>query len=137
MKAPELFSPSDSCFVGKYRVTGVYQTGRRRSIRDETEINDEMTLLREYGNKFDERAVAVYDRYNRKIGYIEKRVNEEPAFYLDSGYECVATVSDIDKRSATVGIMVDVFCIADAGDMQRLKAEFEEYLRETIYDRDV
>lgn len=133
MKTPDLFSPFDRCFVGKLRVKGIYQTGKRRSIRDNTEIEDELTLKREYDNKYDDYAVAVYDRYNNKIGYLEKRENEETAFYLDSGYECIAVVSDIDKKSATVGIIVDVYCISDTENMKELKASFEEYLRNQIF----
>ncbi len=134
MNTPDIFSPYDRCFVGKYRIKGVYQTGKRRMIRDNTEKEDELTLKREYDNKYDEFAVAVYDRYGNKIGYLEKNVNEETAFYMDNGYECIAVVSDIDKNSATVGIIVDVFCIADNESMKRLKAGFDEHLRETIYN---
>ncbi len=132
MKTPELFSYGDRCFVGKIRVKGIYQTGKRKMIRDNTEKEDELLLKREYDNKYDEFAVALYDRYDNKIGYLEKRENEETAFYLDSGYECIAVVSDIDKKSATVGIIVDVYCIADKESMLNLKASFEEYLKRQI-----
>ena len=132
MNSPDIFSINDRCFVGKLRVVGIYQTGKRRLIRDNTEKADELRLVREYDNKYDEHAVAVYDRYNNKIGYLEKRENEETAFYLDSGHECVAAVSYIDKKSATVGIVVDVFCIADKDTMKNLKAQYEEYLRSQI-----
>lgn len=133
MNSPDIFSPFDRCFVGKYRVKGIYQTGKRRMIRDNTEKADELTLKREYDNKYDEFAVAVYDVYGNKIGYLEKGANEQTAFYMDNGCECIAVVSDIDKKSATVGIMADVFCITDKESMIRLKAEFEEHLKETIY----
>ena len=133
MKTPELFSYSDRCFVGKIRVKGIYQTGKRKMIRDNTEKEDELLLKREYDNKYDEFAVALYDRYDNKIGYLEKRENEETAFYLDSGYECIAVVSDIDKKSATVGIIVDVYCIADKETMKTLKASFEEHLKNSLF----
>lgn len=133
MKTPDLFI-ADRCFVGKMLIKGVYQTGKRRLIRDNTEKADELTLRREYGNKYDEFAVAVYDRYDNKIGYLEKNENEETAFYMDKGYECIAVVSDIDKKSATVGIMVDVFCLTDKENMQKLKAEFEEHLKTSLFD---
>ena len=133
MKTPDLFSYNDRCFVGKIRVVGIYHTGKRIAVRDNTEIGDEFALRRDYDNKYDTSAVAVYNRYNDRIGYLEKRENEETAFYLDSGYECVAVVSDIDKKSATVGIVADVFCISDKENMQRLKAEFEEHLKESIF----
>ena len=136
MKTPELFSLSDRCFVGKLRVVGIYHTGKRRFIRDNTEKEDELTLKREYDNKYDEFAVAVYDRYGNKIGYLEKKENEETAFYLDSGYECIAVVSDMDKKSATVGIVVDVYCISDAENMKALKASFEEHLKNQLFNED-
>ena len=132
MSSPDLFSVNDRCFVGKLRVMGIYQTGKRRFIRDNTEKTDELVLKREYDNKYDEFAVAVYDRYGNKIGYLEKRENEQTAYYLDSGFECIAVVSDIDKKSATVGIMVDVFCIADKETMRNLNAKYDEYLRSQI-----
>lgn len=132
MSSPDLFSVNDRCFVGKLRVKGIYQTGKRRFIRDNTEKTDELVLKREYDNKYDEFAVAVHDRYGNKIGYLEKRENEETAYYLDSGFECIAVVSDIDKKSATVGIMVDVFCIADKETMRNLNAKYDEYLRSQI-----
>ena len=129
MNKSEFLTPDARCFVGKMRVMGIYQTGKRRFIRDNTEKTDELTLKREYDNKYDEFAVAVHDRYGNKIGYLEKRENEETAFYMDSGYECIAVVSDIDKKSATVGIIVDVYCIADKDTMRNLSARYEEYLR--------
>ena len=111
----------------------IFQTGKRRFIRDNTEKADEFSLKREYDNKYDERAVAVYDRYGNKIGYLEKNENEETAFYLDSGYECIAVVSDIDKKSATVGIIVDVYCISDTENMKELKASFDEHLKNLLF----
>ena len=60
MSSPDLFSVNDRCFVGKMRVMGIYQTGKRRFIRDNTEKTDELVLKREYDNKYDEFAVAVY-----------------------------------------------------------------------------
>ena len=133
MKTPELFSYGDRCFIGKMRVVGVYHTGKRRMIRDNTEKEDEQKLKREYDKKYDEFAVAVYDRYDNKIGYLEKRENEETAFYMDSGYECIAVVSDIDKKSATVGIVVDVYCISDTENMKELKASFDEHLKNLLF----
>ena len=133
MKTEDLFSPFDRCYIGKFRITGVYQTGRRRMIRDSIEKGDELALRREYDNKYDEFAVAVYDRFGSRIGYIEKRVNEEVAFCIDSGYECIAVVSDTDKKSATVGILTDVFCLADTVSMQKLRASFDAYLRDKIF----
>ncbi|MBQ7699643.1 MAG: HIRAN domain-containing protein [Clostridia bacterium] len=132
MNSPDLFSVNNRCFVGKLRVKGIYQTGKRRMIRDNTEKADELSLKREYDNKYDEFAVAVYDRFGNKIGYLEKGENEETAFYMDGGHECIAVVSDIDKKSATVGIMVDVFCIADKETMKNLNALYEQYLRSQI-----
>lgn len=133
MKAADLFLPSDRHFIGKFRITGIFQTGRRRAIRDNTEPGDELTLRREYDNKYDEFAVAVYDRYGNRIGYIERRVNEEIAFCIDSGHECVAIISDTDKTGATVGILADVFCVCDVVSMQKLKASFDGYLRDKIF----
>ena len=132
MNKSEFLTPDARCFVEKMRVMGIYQTGKRRFIRDNTEKTDELVLKREYGNKYDEHAVAVYDRYGNKIGYLEKRENEETAFYMDSGHECIAVVSDIDKKSATVGIIVDVYCIADKETMKDLRAGYEQYLRSQI-----
>lgn len=128
----DMFIQDNRCFVDKLRITGIFQTGKRRFIRDNTFKSDELTLKREYDNKYDDNAVAVYDRYGNKTGYLERNANEETAFYMDSGYECIAVVSDIDKTGATVGISVNVFCIADKETMKELKARYEEYLRSQI-----
>ena len=128
----DLFLPDDKYFIGKKRITGIYQTGRRRYIRENTEKGDELTLKREYDNRYDLFAVAVYNIYGEKIGYIEKRANEDVAFFMDNGYICTAVVTEIDKKSATVGIVTDVFCLADDVSMSRLNALFEEYLRSQI-----
>lgn len=133
MKVPELFPPYERCFVGKMRVMGIFHTGKRRFIRDNTEKQDELTLKREYDNKYDDYAVAVYDGHGNKLGYLEKKENEETAYYLDSGYECIAVVSEMDKKSATVGIIVDVYCISDAENMKSLKASFERHLKELLF----
>ena len=130
--AYDLFPTDKGFFIGRKRVTGIFQTGRRLAIRNNTEPGDELTLIRDYGNKFDERAVRVRDRYGGDVGFIEAKSNDEIAFYMDSGCECIAVVADLDKKSATVGMLVDVFCRCDAVSMERLAASYQEYMRSQI-----
>ena len=129
MKAYDIFSTDKGFFIGKKRVTGIYQTGRRIGIRNGTEKGDEFRLIRDYENKYDERAVKVIGRFGDAIGFIEAKANDDVAFYLDSGCECLGVVTDIDKTGATVGILLDVFCRCDADTMQKLSASYCEYMR--------
>ncbi|MBO4423394.1 MAG: HIRAN domain-containing protein [Clostridia bacterium] len=133
MKANEFFRPDEKYFIGKKRITGIYQTGRRLFIKKNVSEGDELILKREYGNRYDERAVAVYDVYGNRIGYIEAKSNDDVAFFLDSGFECIATVTDVDRNSATVGILTDAYCKTDAVSMERLKASYEEYLKDIVF----
>ena len=122
----ERFDLSSSYFIGRKRLTGIYQTGRRIYIRNNTEKGDTFRLRRDYGNIHDENAVEAIDMKGDRIGFIEQRANSDVAFFMDSGIECFCRVSAVDKTSATVGIVVDVFCACDQATAEKTAAEYKK-----------
>lgn len=109
----EFFADQSSYFLGRKRITGIYQTGRRLYIKNNVEVGDTYRLRRDYGNLYDGNAVEVIDMKGDRIGYIEKRANGSVAFFMDSGIECYCRIAAVDRSSSTVGIAADVFCLAD------------------------
>ncbi|MBQ3869620.1 MAG: HIRAN domain-containing protein [Clostridia bacterium] len=110
----EFFDNSSSYLIGRKRITGIYQTGRRLYIKNNTERGDTFRLRRDYGNLYDVNAVEVVDMKGDRIGYIEARANSDVAFFMDNGIECFCRIAAVDRSAATVGIAVDVFCMCDS-----------------------
>ena len=117
----EFFADQSSYFLGRKRITGIYQTGRRLYIKNNVEVGDTYRLRRDYGNLYDGNAVEVIDMKGDRIGYIEARSNADVAFFMDSGIECFCRIAAVDRSASTVGIAADVFCLCD-------QAAFEETL---------
>ena len=84
MSSPDLFSVNDRCFVGKLRVMGIYQTGKRRFIRDNTEKTDELVLKREYDNKYDEFAVSKSLKTRRPRIILTEDMNVSPLYRIST-----------------------------------------------------
>lgn len=116
-------------YLGKRRVKGIYQTGRRAEIKERLKKGDRLRLERDYKNKYDLYAIAVYDSAERRIGYIERSGNLDVSFVMDHGLLCYANVYELDKASVTVGVLIEVYCAADRNELYAVKEEFSEFLR--------
>ena len=129
----EFFGSSSSYFIGRKRITGIYQTGRRLYIKNSVEQGDTYRLRRDYKNAYDTNATEVVDMKGDRIGYIEARSNSDVAFFMDSGIECFCRIAAVDRSASTVGIAADVFCLCDQGTFEEtLSAYREKIIKEQI-----
>ena len=124
----EFFNDDSSYFIGRKRITGIYQTGRRLYIKNNVAQGDTYRLRRDYGNLYDDNAVEVIDMKGDRIGFIEARANADVAFFMDSGIECFCRIAAVDRSSSTVGIAADVFCHCDKKTAEETAASFREKL---------
>lgn len=118
-------------FITKARVTGIFQTGRRIQIRNELNKGDELYLTRDYDNMYDPDAIKVTDIYGKDVGYIAARENGLAAYFMDSGYECVCRIADIDKNAATVGIAADIFCECSDIEFESVRSSYNRNKKQT------
>ena len=124
----EIFDNNSSYFIGRKRITGIYQTGRRLYIKNNVAQGDTYRLRRDYDNLYDENAVEVIDMKSDRIGYIEARANADVAFFMDSGIECFCRIAAVDRSSSTVGLAADVFCLCDKQTAEETIALYREKL---------
>lgn len=122
----ENFDLSSSYFIGRKRITGIFQTGRRVYIKNNVSRGDTYRLKRDYGNLYDENAVEVIDMKGDRIGFIEARANSDVAFFMDSGIECYCRIAAVDRSSSTVGIAADVFCVCERETAEATAAAYRE-----------
>lgn len=61
---------------------------------------EQLTLVREPANPYDDKAIAVYSSAGRKLGYIPRFINEIPAGNLDAGGKLAAVVKETDPSAA-------------------------------------
>ena len=55
------------------------------TVIDDINIGERLTLKREPNNAFDEKAIVVIDKNNRKIGYVPEKDNEVFSRLMDGG----------------------------------------------------
>lgn len=63
-------------------VVGINYENRKESV-DKLKINDNVYLVRERENQYDENAISVVDKENKKLGYVEREKAKEIAPILD------------------------------------------------------
>ena len=72
---------------------------------------DNLKLLREADNEYDERAILVLDKDNNKLGYIPMHDNEIFQRLMDAGKYIFAKIKDIkaDEYDDYVSINIDLY----------------------------
>jgi hypothetical protein len=69
-----------------------------KSVLEEIAVGDKLTLRREI-NKFDEKAILLITKSEKKLGYIPEKDNVIFSRLMDAGKMLSATVTEIKKKS--------------------------------------
>lgn len=101
--------------VERYAVVGEAQrnldgSDRQRIIK-ECKVGDEIRLVREANNPYDENAVALLTARGRQIGYLERETAEDVAALMDDGAHPTAVIAKIlggTGEKPHRGVVIDV-----------------------------
>ena len=80
-------------FLASVRIAGIQYTNDIDTILAELEVGDIMTLVREPANEHDSKAIAVYDRFDNRVGYVPRTSNEVLSHLMDAGKSMFAVLS--------------------------------------------
>ncbi|SJZ72389.1 single-stranded-DNA-specific exonuclease RecJ [Selenihalanaerobacter shriftii] len=132
----KLFTKSEAIIEGDYyrgigeadqfytKVVGVTFEGRQDIIKD-LESGDELKLVREPNNEYDESAIKVETISDQQIGYLNANLAQYLAPYLDVGFDYKATVSEI-TGGGEKNLGVNIFIIKEGykeAEVQELSKE--------------
>ena len=81
------------------------------SVFDDLKEGDQLTLLREPENRFDENAILVLDGQERKIGYIPEKHNVVFARLMDAGKYLTAKVDYYWPKSTIKQIRIGIYLV--------------------------
>lgn len=70
---------------------------------------DKLILRREEDNRFDDRAVLVLDKEQRKVGYIPEKDNAVFSRLMDAGKLLTAKVKKIDRKGDFSKIEIEIY----------------------------
>ena len=79
------------------------------SVIEDLKEGERLTLKREPGNHFDERAILVIDDQKRKIGYIPEKDNEVLSRLMDGGKMLFAKVTGIEDEEYKMHIDIGIY----------------------------
>jgi len=101
--------------IVRYSVSGEAQVNkdgsRRQRIIRECRVGDELLLVREPRNPYDENAVALFTLNRQQVGYIPMEVSSDVAAELDSGVRAPAFIAKIlggTRDKPNLGLMIDI-----------------------------
>ena len=78
-------------------------------IEPELQKDDLLVLKREPDNEHDRLAIAVYDKEERRIGYIPQRKNEIPARLMDAGKIVFGKIEGMNWQDNWLKINICIF----------------------------
>ena len=78
-------------------------------IEQELQKDDLLVFKREPDNEHDKLAIAVYDKRERRIGYIPQRKNEIPARLMDAGKIVFAKIESKNWQENWLKINICIF----------------------------
>jgi hypothetical protein len=76
-----------------------YHRGMNSSVFSTLKSGEELRLVREPENSHDELAVALYNRFGEKLGYLPRSLNTIPAAIADQQIPLVAAISGITPEA--------------------------------------
>lgn len=76
------------------------------TVIDDLKIGERLTLKREPNNAFDEKAIVVIDKNNRKIGYVPEKDNEVFSRLMDGGKILFSKVEG--KQDKVIYTQIDI-----------------------------
>jgi hypothetical protein len=81
-----------------------------KSVLDEIKDGDELTLFRE-DNKFDDHAILIHTKDNRKLGYVPEADNVIFARLMDAGKKLIAKVNSIKHKGSFTQISISIYLV--------------------------
>ena len=81
-----------------------------KSVLDEIQIGDKLTLLRE-ANKFDDRAVLIQAKNGKKLGYIPEKDNLIFSRLMDAGKLLMAKISTYEIKGTFHKIGIGIYLV--------------------------
>ena len=101
--------------IVRYAVSGEAQVNRDGSRRQRIirgcRVGDELLLVREPKNPYDENAVALFTLRRQQVGYIPMEVSQAVASSLDAGIRAPAFIAKIlggTRDKPNLGLMIDL-----------------------------
>ena len=79
------------------------------SVIEELKTGDRLTLKREPGNRFDEKAILVLDAQKRKVGYVPERDNTVFSRLMDGGKILFCKVEDKQSKEYYTQVDINIF----------------------------
>jgi len=80
-----------------------------KNLIDALNADDKLILRREVDNKFDDKAVLVLNKDQKKVGYIPEKDNAVFSRLMDAGKLLTAKVKKIDKKGDFSKIEISIF----------------------------
>ena len=81
-----------------------------QTLLDDIHIGDKLTLVRE-DNKFDDKAIMIYTKDNRKLGYIPEKDNLIFSRLMDAGKLLMAKISSHDIKGTFHKIGIGIYLV--------------------------
>lgn len=81
-----------------------------QTVLDDILIGDKLTLVRE-GNKFDDKAIMIYTKDNRKLGYIPEKDNLIFSRLMDAGKLLMAKISNHDIKGTFHKVGIGIYLV--------------------------
>lgn len=78
-----------------------YHDGMKSHVMASLAVGTELRLVREPGNRYDDKAIALYSASGAMIGYIPRDVNSIPAALLDQKVHLRPSICAIDPKAPT------------------------------------
>lgn len=95
----EMIKPfSRTIFLRHMPVAGIFHVRNYRSLMKKIKVDDQLLLIREPQNEYDEWAILVMTQDREKLGYIPRRENRILARLMDAGKSIFAKISQIDPE---------------------------------------
>ena len=79
------------------------------TVIDDLNTGERLTLKREPNNAFDEKAIVVIDKNNRKIGYVHEKDNEVFSRLMDGGKILFSKVEEKQDKGIYTQIDIGIY----------------------------
>jgi len=101
-KAVEARSEKRTVDLAEFPVAGFqYHDGMKSHVMASLAVGTELRLVREPGNRYDDKAIALHSATGAMIGYIPRDLNSIPAAMLDQNVRLQTSISSVTPDAAT------------------------------------
>lgn len=107
---------SDRTLILATDVAGTSYVENMAELEPNLQAGDELTLLREPGNKYDSMAILVLNKDGEKLGYVPRRDNRVIANLMDAGKQLSVVVTAKEVLNGYVKIQIDIYLQEDEED---------------------